>query len=94
MWLQKGTQTVLVPSHMPETIQRCLGDGWAEVPDPRPAPPAMEAAVVEVPVVDAAVVVASAVQVAEELAPSASPPAPRPHAATRPALAAHTRGRR
>ena len=35
MWLRKGDQVVLVPEHMPETISRCLSDGWAAVADPR-----------------------------------------------------------
>lgn len=38
MWLRKGDNLVLVPEHMPETIQRCLGDGWVEAPDPRVTP--------------------------------------------------------
>ncbi len=44
MWLRKGEAVVLVPEHMPDTITRCLGDGWAEVPDPRtlPAPTDIE----------------------------------------------------
>lgn len=40
MWLQKGAQVTLVPEHMPDTITRCLDDGWVEIPDPRiPAAP-------------------------------------------------------
>jgi|SRR5579859_2824736 len=37
MWLRKGTggDAVLVPEHMRDTITRCLGDGWVEIPDPR-----------------------------------------------------------
>ena len=35
MWLQKGASTTFVPAHMPETIARCLGDGWVECADPR-----------------------------------------------------------
>lgn len=38
MWLRKGDNLVLVPEHMPETIQRCLGEGWVEAPDPRVTP--------------------------------------------------------
>lgn len=36
MWLRKGDgAAVLVPDSMPDTIKRCLGDGWVEVADPR-----------------------------------------------------------
>lgn len=54
MWLRKGETVTLVPASMPDTIARCLGDGWVEVPDPtlqaapEPEPAPMPAEVVEV----------------------------------------------
>lgn len=93
MWLRKGEQVVLVPETMPETIKRCLGDGWVEIPDPRPAPAMVEVA--EAPVVAEAVVVASAVLVAADDSQSAAPPVPRPHAASQtPRSSTRTKGRR
>lgn len=69
-WLQHPTtkNIVLVPEHMPETIERCQRDGWVVVPSPlapavlQPAPattntaPAVAVVVVEpVEVVEAVV---------------------------------------
>ena len=35
-WLAlPGREPLIVPDHMPETIARCLREGWAVVPDPR-----------------------------------------------------------
>lgn len=41
MWLHnpKTDMLTLVPTWMPDTIKRCLEDGWVEVPDPRPVMP-------------------------------------------------------
>lgn len=41
MWLHKNNAVVLVPDTMPDTIKRCLREGWAECPPPIPQPEAV-----------------------------------------------------